>query len=85
MPEVHVVYGGKTEDLSMDTVFPAGRLASLGLAEGTVPSTQTLNADQVKNALAQHYDVGRAEFQDHFVELNPNGNISVRPNTGFGR
>ena len=81
---VHVVYDGRTEDLSFADVFPADRLAAIGIPEGTVPTVQNLNSDQVKNALAQHYDVGRGEFQDHFVEINPNGNITVRPSTGFG-
>jgi hypothetical protein len=85
MAKVHVVYNGRTEDLGFDEVFPQERLANIGIPEGTEPSVRTLNSEQVKTALAQHYDVGRGEFQDHFVELNPNGNITVRPSTEFGR
>jgi len=35
-------------------------------------------------ALAQHYDVGVGEFSDHKVEINKNGNITVRADTVFG-
>ena len=50
---------------------PQSRFANIGIAEGTVPSTATLTSDQVKMAIAQHYDVGIGEFEDHFVEMNP--------------
>jgi hypothetical protein len=84
MSHVHVVYQGRKEDLEFDTVFPQTRFANIGIPEGTIPSVNTLNSEQVKTALAQHYDVGLGEFADHFVELNPNGNITVRPEAVFG-
>ena len=83
MAKVHVVYNG-SHDLDFDTVFPQDRFANIGIPEGTIPSVTTLNSEQVKTALAQHFDVGLGEFRDHFVEMNPNGNITVRPNTTFG-
>jgi len=85
MAKVHVVYNGRNDDLTFEEVFPQDRFANIGIPEGTVPSTATLTSDQVKTALAQHYDVGLGEFADHFVEMNPNGNVTVRPNSGFGR
>jgi len=84
MAKVHVVYNGRTEDLDFDTIFPPDRFTNIGIPEGTVPSVNNLNPEQVKTALAQHYDVGLGEFGNHFVEMNPNGNITVRPNTTFG-
>jgi hypothetical protein len=84
MAKVHVVYNGRNEDLDFDVVFPPERYGNIGIPEGTIPSVTTLNTEQVKTALAQHYDVGLGEFADHFVEMNPNGNITVRPETVFG-
>ena len=82
---VHVVYNGRTQDLTMEQVFPQGRLANIGVAEGTEVSAATLNAQQVKTALAQFFDVGLGEFNDHYVDFNTKaGNITVRPNTEFG-
>ena len=84
-PKVHVVYNGRNEDLNFEELFPQERFANIGIPAGTTPSAASLTSDQVKTALAQHYDVGLGEFNDHFVEHNPNGNITVRPNSGFGR
>lgn len=84
MAKIHVIYNG-TNDFTLEEIFPEERFANIGIPEGTVPSTSTLNSDQVKTALAQHFDVGLGEFADHFVEMNPNGNITVRPNSGFGQ
>ena len=33
---VHVVYNGRTQDLTMEQVFPQGRLANIGVAEGKI-------------------------------------------------
>jgi len=82
--KVHVVYDGRTEDFTFEELFPQDRFTNIGIAAGTIPSAATLTADQVKMALAQHFDVGIGNFSDHFVENNPNGNITVRPNSGFG-
>ena len=84
MSSIHVVYDGQTKDLTFEELFPEERFTAIGIPEGTTVEASTLTAQQVKMALAQHYDVGLAEFEDHFVENNPNGNITVRPNTPFG-
>ncbi len=84
MATVHVMYDGRTDDLEFETVFPQERLAAIGIPDGTELVARNLNEEQVKNAVAQHYDAGLDEFTDHFVEINPNGNITVRPKTAFG-
>ena len=83
MAKIHVVYRGEN-DMDFDTLFPPERFANIGIPAGTVPAVNTLTSEQVKSALAQHFDVGLGEFRDHYVEMNPNGNITVRPNTTFG-
>ena len=82
--QVHIVYDGRKEDLTFEQLFPVDRLQSMGIAEGTEVNANTLNQDNVRMALAQHYDVGINEFQDHHIEFQSNGNIIVRPETTFG-
>ena len=84
MSDVHVVYNGRNDDLTFDQLFTPERRASTGVQEGLVITSSNVTEDQVKRALSQYYDVGVGEFQDHFVELNPNGNVTVRPSTPFG-
>lgn len=84
MSTVHVVYNGESKDLEFDTVFSTERLAAIGIADGTEVSASTVSQENVRTALAQHFDVGLSEFSDHYVEINPNGNITVRPNATFG-
>ena len=84
MSQVHVTYNGRTEDLEFDDVFPTERRASIGIAEATDLNPNSLTTTQIKTALAQHYDVGINEFQDHYVEVAKNGNITVRQNAVFG-
>jgi hypothetical protein len=84
MAGVHVVYNGRNEDITFEQLFTPERRAGVGIADGIVLSSSNVTEDQVKRALSQYYDVGVGEFDDHFVELNPNGNVTVRPNTPFG-
>jgi hypothetical protein len=83
-PKVHVVYDGKNLDLTFTELFPPERLRGIGIPEGVEANAGTLNQTQVRTALAQHFDVGIGEFNDHHVEFSENGNITVRPNTVFG-
>jgi len=83
MSTVHVVYDGQ-HDLDFNELFTAERVASLGISEGTEVTPANITQAQVKMALAQYFDRGLNEFNDHFVEINPNGNITVRQNTVFG-
>lgn len=84
MSTVHVLYKGRTEDLEFEQVFPVGRFQAIGIPEGTTVSASNLTEGQIKAALSQHFDVGLGEFEDHYVEINPNGNVTVRPNTTYG-
>ena len=84
MAKIHVVYDGRTQDLEFTELFPRDRYEALGIEGREEVSVETVNQQQVKTALAQHFDVGIDEFEDHYVEMNPNGNITVRPNTTFG-
>jgi hypothetical protein len=83
-PKIHVVYDGRNVDLTFAELFPTERLQSIGISEGTEATAGTLNQTQVRTALAQHFDVGVGEFNDHHVDFAENGNITVRPNTEFG-
>jgi len=81
---VHVKYEGRSDDIEFGDLFPQDRLASMGFAEGAAPTPQTVTQQQIRIALAQHYDRGVNEFDPFYVEVNPNGNITVRPEATFG-
>jgi len=81
MSSIHAMFNGRTEDVEFDDVFSQDRMESLGITSAT---PATLSPETVKTALAQHFDVGVTMFQDHYVEVNPNGNITVRPDAKFG-
>jgi len=83
MPNIHVMYEG-THDLDFNEVFTGERKASIGLTEDAEITSKDLSNNQIKAALAQHFDVGPDEFTDHYVDIAPNGNITVRPSTPFG-
>ena len=81
---VHVVFRGRNDDLELQDIFPEHRLDSIGVERGSEVTPQSVSEQQVKTALSLHYDVPNSEFTDHYVEINPNGNITVRPNATFG-
>jgi hypothetical protein len=83
MPDVHVMYNG-THDINFDELFTAERKESIGLAADAAVTSKDLSNNQIKAALVQHFDVGPDEFNDHYVDIAPNGNITVRPSTPFG-
>jgi len=85
MATVHVLYNGRTQDIPLEQMFPPEHFAEIGLQAGALVTAANLTQEQVKKAAAQHFDVAETEFQDHFVELNPNGNITIRPSTPFGK
>jgi hypothetical protein len=65
---VHVRYDGKSYDL------PFGDLdVSAGMSD-----------DDVRQALARHFDVSPARFRAYVVERHRTGNITVRPEAVFG-
>jgi len=78
------MFRGNTDDFVFEDLFPVERYQQLGIVEGTTPTPSTVSQDQIVMALAQHYDVGVGEFSDHKVEINKNGNITVRADTVFG-
>ena len=65
---VHVRYDGKSYDL------PFGDLAV----------TARDSDDDVREALARHFDVSTATFRAFVVERHRTGNITVRPEAVFG-
>jgi hypothetical protein len=84
-PKIHVVYDGRNVDLAFNELFPPDRLQNIGIPEGTEINANTLTQTHVRTALSQHFDVGLNEFADHHIDFAENGNITVRPNTVFGR
>lgn len=84
MSTVHVIFKGQNEDLDLQELFPEDRFENLNIEQGTVITANTINQDMVRRALSYHYDVSVDEFEDHYVEINPNGNVTVRPEATFG-
>lgn len=84
MSEVHIVYDGNTEDIDLEDLFPLERREAYGIEEGTVLTSDTVSATQIKRALVDHYDRPMEEFNELVVEHHKNGNITVRPNAVFG-
>lgn len=84
MSTVHVMFRGSQEDFDFDILFSRERLSLIGFNSNTPINPNNVTVDQVKMALAQNYDVGITEFQDHHVDISKNGNITVRANTPFG-
>lgn len=82
---VHVTYNNSSHDLDFEQVFPEHRHEAIGIQSGAEVSPHTVSETHIRNAVAQHFDVSNSEFADHFVEINPNGNITVRPKATFGR
>lgn len=81
--EVHVIYKNQ-RTYPFNEVFTPERLVSFGFPAGATVTASQLTEDQVRTALSQKYDVPLSEFADHFVEVNANGNITVRPNAEWG-
>ncbi len=67
-PRLHVRFEGRSWDFA---------LAELDL--GNMSSD-----DDVRNALARHFDVPVGKFRAYVVERHANGNLTVRPEAVFG-
>jgi hypothetical protein len=65
---VHVRYAGKSYDLPFE---------DLALAEKSVD-------DDIREALARHFDVSLATFHGFVIERHRTGNVTVRPEAVFG-
>jgi len=85
MADIHVMFRGRQDDLKFDELFPVERYEALGIPAGTEVTSLTVNDSQIRMALAQKYDVGLNEFRDQYIEINPNGNITIRANVPFGK
>lgn len=81
---VHVFYNGQSEDIPLEDLIPEGDRAGLGIAEDAEITTQNLTGDQIKRALANHYDQPLEEFNEMSVDYHKNGNATVRPQATFG-
>lgn len=84
MDAVHIVYDGKTEDIDLDDLIPMDDRAGLGIEDDAELLSKHLNGDQIKRALANHYDKPVDEFNELIVEFHKSGDITVRPNATFG-
>lgn len=84
MSTVHVMFRGSQDDFDFNILFSRERLSLIGYNSDVEINPNNVTADQIKMALAQNYDVGITEFQDHYIDINKNGNITVRANTPFG-
>lgn len=65
---VHVRYEGKSYDLPFEDLV----------------ITETSADDDVREALARHFDVSPETFRAYVVERHRTGNITVRPEAVFG-
>lgn len=84
MSTVHIFYDGNTDDVELENLIPAEDRAGLGIPEDTELNSGDLSGDQIKRALANHYDKPVEEFEELIVEFQKTGNITVRPNANFG-
>lgn len=84
MSTVHIYYDGNNTDIELEILIPVEDRAGLGIAEDTELSSKELNADQIKRALANHFDKPVEEFEELIVEFHKNDNITLRPNATFG-
>ena len=84
MSTIHCTFRGTQHTFDFEEIFAPDRYTAIGIADGIDVRPDTVSNEQVKMALAQKFDVGVGEFNDDFVEINPNGNITLRPNTVFG-
>jgi len=84
MPQVHILYEGRTEDLDLEELIPIEDRPMLGIDDDHVLQSSELNGEQIRKALSNHYDKPVEEFQDLVIEHQKNGNLVVRPNATFG-
>ncbi len=65
---VHVRFEGRSYDLN----------------ELQVKVSAEMKDNEIRERLAQHFDVERARFVSYVVDRAPNGNIIVRPEAVYG-
>lgn len=69
------------EDRAVHVRFE-GQSWTLALAVLNLPGA--FSPDEVRTALANHFDVPLQKFAVYVVEQHPNGNVTVRPEAIFG-
>ena len=57
---------------------------SYDFVEHQVGIERGMNDGQVKERLAQHFDVRRERFNDYVVDRGPDGDLIVRPEAVYG-
>jgi len=65
---VHIRYDGRSYDL----------------VEGQIGVGAQMSDQEIKQRLAQHFDVSLRSFQHYVVDRGPNGNLIVRPEAVYG-
>jgi len=85
MSNIHIIYNGTSHDLSLEDLITEQNRSELGIYNNEEPRSENLTADQIKRALANHFDVSLDEFNELTVDFHKNGNITVRPNASFGK
>ncbi len=84
MSEVHILYRGQTHDIDLENLIPPEDRAGLGIAEDAELTSGNLTGDQIKRALANHFDQPLSEFEELIVDFHKTHDITVRPNAEFG-
>jgi len=84
MSQVHIIYDGNTEDIDLEELIPVEDRPELGIDDDVQLNVNNITGDQIKRALANHYDKPLEEFNELVVEFHKNENITVRPNATFG-
>ena len=57
---------------------------SYDLQEQETGLTPTMTDEQIRERLAQHFDVRLDRFETYFVDRTPDGNLIVRPEAVYG-
>jgi len=85
MSSIHVRYGGQSHDLPFTDIFSEERLQRIGADTSIGLDANQLNPEQIKMAVAQHFDTAVSEFDEFQVEYHKTGNITLRPDAVFGQ
>ena len=65
---VHIRYNGRSYDLVETQVRVAAHMSDI----------------EIKQRLAQHFDVSQRSFHDYVVDRGPNGDLIIRPEAVYG-
>jgi len=79
------MYEGNSEDIDLNELIRDDDREQLGIAADAVLDPQNLTGDQIRRAVAYHYDKPVEEFNGLSVEFHKNGNVTIRPQATFGK